>query len=85
MSQFAHSLFLIHVALLFGASVVSAQVIASTRSDVTRIREFNRPTKTVKEWRTQVEAVSIQVTGVKVDRICAATLSKSSLKAVASK
>ncbi|MEX0269199.1 TonB-dependent siderophore receptor [Leptolyngbyaceae cyanobacterium UHCC 1019] len=67
MSQFAHSLFLVHVALLFGAPVVSAQAIASTRSDVTRIREFNRPTKTVKEWRAQVEAAIIQVTGVKVE------------------
>jgi iron complex outermembrane receptor protein len=42
---------------------------AWTEADaIPRLKQQNRPATTVKEWRAQIEAQTVQVTGVRLDR-----------------
>ncbi|WP_333464227.1 AMIN domain-containing protein [Microcoleus sp. herbarium7] len=38
------------------------------RSTITRVGDLSRPATTLEDWRAQVEAATVQVTGVKLDR-----------------
>lgn len=39
------------------------------QSAITQVREFQRPATTLKEWRAQIEAARVQVTGVQLNSI----------------
>lgn len=56
------------LALGLGGGVVLGQSAIANEAIVPRLNQVQRPATSVKEWRAQIEAATVQVTGVKLER-----------------